>query len=224
MESGQQKTSIKPKRIRFSTSKILLAVLVISILVVASIYVLSRNNLTPQTTGKIITVDFDSGEPLLAEGQNLPLDQTVEGVTAYFSSTSDNSSGSAFSIQSYDTTFITLSQFSGKYIYDNKPTKDILEIKFSQPLKSISLTFATIEYQTGSSNILLAAYMDSADSTPVGSASASGTILNSLYPQGSLSFISNNQPFNVVRIVMSPQASIESTNFFVDDIKLSLFD
>jgi hypothetical protein len=199
------------------------AVFVVSILVVSFGYILSRTYLSPNTTEQIITFDFDSGDPILAESQNLPLNQTVEGITATFSSPSDTPTGSAFSIQSYDTTFIKLSQFTGKYIYDNKPTKDILEIKFSHSLKKISLTFATIEYQAGPSGVVLTAYMDSNDSAPVGQATASGTILNSLYPQGLLSFDSNGQQFNVVRIEMSPQASKESTNFFVDDIKLILF-
>ena len=221
MESEQKNESTKPRRNRFSTRKLLLTVGVVLILVVALGYVLSRNYLTPSSTELAVTFDFDTGSPLLAEGQNLPLNQTSDGITAYFSSSSDTVVGSSFSIQSYETTFITLSQFSGKYLYDNKPSRDTLEIKFSQQLKSISLTFTTIEYQTGPTDITLTAYMNSADTTPVGSTSARGTILTGLYPQGLLSFDSSGQPFNRVRIEISPEDSGETTNFFVDNIRVS---
>ncbi len=128
--------------------------------------------------------------------------------------------GSPFSVQRYETTFITLSQFSGKYLYDNKPSRDTLEIRFSQPLKGISLTFATYEYQIGPTDLTLTAYMNSADNPPVGSASARGTILTGLYPQGVLSFGSSDQQFNIVRIEISSEDSEETTNFFVDNIKV----
>jgi hypothetical protein len=225
MESEQKNESTKTRRNRFSTRKLLLAVGVVLVLVVASGYVLSRNYAAPPSTEPTVTFDFDDGDPLLAEGQNLPLNQTSDGITAYFSSPSDTVAASAFSIQDYETTFITLSQFSGKYLYDNKPSRDTLEIWFSQQLRSISLTFATVEYQTdptGPSDIILTAYANSADTTPVGSASVSGTVLTNLYPQGLLSFDSSGQPFNLVRIEMSSKGPGEATNFFVDNIRVKL--
>lgn len=190
------------------------------IFVVALAYVLSMNYLSPPSTELAVTFDFDTGDPILAVGQNTPFNQTSDGLTAYFSSSSDSIVGSPFSIQSYETTFITLSQFSGKYLYDNKPSRDTLEIRFSQQLKGISLTFATYEYQTGPTDITLTAYMNSADTLPVGSASAHGTILTGLYPQGILSFDSSGKPFNIVRIEISSEDSAETTNFFVDNIKV----
>ena len=165
--------------------------------------------------------DFDSGSPLLPEFRNTPFNQTSNDLTAYFSSPSD-SVAPAFSIQSHDTTFTELSEFSGKYLYDNKPSKDILEIRFDEELKSISLTFATVEYQTGPTIIKLTAYVNSVDTTPVGSASARGTVLTGLYPQGILSFDSGGQPFNIVRIEISSEGSGETTNFFVDNIRVNL--
>jgi hypothetical protein len=193
------------------------------ILVVTLAYVLSRNYSAPSSTEPAVTFDFDTGYPLLPEGQNLSFNQTSSEITAYFSSPSDTPSASAFSIQNYETTFIKLSQFSGKYLYDNKPSRDTLEIRFSRQLKSISLTFATVEYQTdqtGPTYIILTAYANSADTTPVGSASARGTFLTGLYPQGVLSFDSNDKPFNLVRIEMSSEGPGEATNFFVDNIKI----
>ncbi|MEM3881302.1 MAG: hypothetical protein QXD19_06110 [Candidatus Bathyarchaeia archaeon] len=80
----------------------------------------------------------------------------------YFASPSDTPSEPTFSIQSYETTLISLSEFSGKYLYDNKPSRDVLEIRFSQPLIGITLTFATVEYRTEASNITLTAYSTAA--------------------------------------------------------------
>ncbi len=220
MESEQKNESTKTKRNRFSTRYVLLAVGVVLIIVLSLAYVLSMNNLTPPPIELAVTFDFDTGSPSLAEGQNTPFNQTSDGITAYFSSSSDTLTGSPFSVQSYETTFITLTQFSGKYLYDNKPSRDTLEINFSQQLKGISLTFTTIEYQTGPTDITLTAYMNSVDTQPVGSVSAHGTILTGLYPQGILTFDSNSQPFNIVRIAISSEDSGETTNFFVDNIKV----
>jgi hypothetical protein len=227
MESERQNHDVEPRRRRFSARRLLLAAALTVILVVALAYVLTRNYSVPVvSTGRVVTFDFDTGSPVFLEGQNLPFNQTSDDVTAYFSSPSDNASASAFSIQSYETTFTKLSQFSGKYLYDNRlNSRDILEIRFNQELKTISLTFATVEYQTeqsGPTDIKLTAYVDSADTTPVGSASARGTVLTGLYPQGVLSFDSNGRPFNVVRIEMSSERSGEATNFFVDNIRVNL--
>ena len=220
MGSEQKNESTRMRRNRFSTRKLLLAVGGVFILVVALGYFLSRNFLAPPSTESAVTFDFDTGDSFLAEGQNTPFNQTSDGITAYFRSSSDSVAGSPFSIQRYETTFITLSQFSGKYLYDNKPSRDALEIGFSQQLNGISLTFATYEYQTGPTDITLTAYMNSADNPPVGSASARGTILTGLYPQGILSFDSSGKPFNMVRIEISSEDSGETTNFFVDNIKV----
>jgi hypothetical protein len=225
MESEQKNQPAAPKRSRFSTRKLVLAVAVALIVVVASAYVISRNLSAPVSTGRVVTFDFDSGYPVFLEGQNLPFNQTSDEVTAYFSSPSDVAEASAFSIQSYETTFTRLSQFSGRYVYDNRPTRDVLEIRFSQPLRSISLTFATVEYKsdpTGPTDITLTAYEGSADTAPVGTTLASGTVLSDLYPQGLLSYDSGGEPFNLVRIEMSSNGSGEATNFFVDNIRVNL--
>jgi VCBS repeat-containing protein len=124
-------------------------------------------------------------------------------VTAHFSSPSG---AGAYSIQS-QTTFpsIVLSQFSGNYLFDNDVFKSSLDITFNQSLDNISFTFATVEYHGGPvaepSNIQLTAYVNSTATTPVGSALARGTWPTSdTYPQGTLTFDSGGQPFNVVRI------------------------
>ena len=178
------------------------------------------NDVFPNRT----TFDFDTGSPSLIEGQNTPLDQTSNGLTASFSSPSD-SVNPAFSIQSYHTTFFELSQFSGRWLYDNKPSRDILDIKFSQQLTSINFTFATLEYHGGPStepsNITLVAYINSTDTPPIGSTAAHGTFSSALYPQGTLSFNSGGQPFNLVRIEI-PYTPLGTTDFFIDNVIVTM--
>jgi hypothetical protein len=208
------------KRIRLTKPLLVVAVTVL-VLVVSMAYFLS---LAPTTKPPpTITFDFDTGSPILAETQNTPLNQTSNGVTALFSSPSDIASP-AFSVQSYDTTFVRLPQFSGKWLYDNKPAMDSLDIMFSQQLTSITLTFATVEYhggpETQPSNITLTAYMNSINSTPVGLATTRGTFADSPYPQGTLSLNSGGQPFNLVRIEILYQGPEGAMDFFVDNITI----
>ena len=202
---------------RLSARRLLLIGIFVIILA-ALVYVASQPSDIPPSTKPTVTFDFDTGFPLLAETQNTPLNQTSNGITAYFSSPSDTSVAPAFSVQSYHTTFTKLSQFSGKYLYDNKPSRDSLDIMFSQQLTSITLTFATVEYNTEPSNIKLTAYRDSIGTSPVGSTTARGTYQNALYPQGVLSFNSGGQPFNLVRIEIPYQDPKAATGFFVDNV------
>lgn len=167
-----------------------------------------------------IIFDFDTGTPILAETSNTPLNQTSQGVTAFFSSPSDNANP-AFSIQSYDTTFVSLSKFSDKWLYDNQPSTESLDIVFNRELTSIKLTFATVEYHGGSgtkpSEIVLTAYKDGINTTPLGKASASGFFTSDPYPQGIISFDSK-QPFNMVCIELPFQGPNSAKDFFVDNI------
>jgi hypothetical protein len=122
-------------------------------ILIGTAYIVSRTYTTPVTNYTAV-FDFDSGYPLLAEKQNIPLNQTANGVTAYFSSRSEATDAPAFSIQSYDTTFTELSEFSGKYLYDNKPSRDSLVIIFSHELLKIDLTFAIVEHHVNPSKII----------------------------------------------------------------------
>jgi len=170
----------------------------------------------PYTT---ITYDFNNGQPALFEGQNTPLNQTSSGLTTYFSSPSDPA---AFSIQSYDTTFYILSQFSGNYLFDNKIVRDKLYISFSQPLTDISLTFATAEYYGAGhvdepSTMKVTAYSyKNGVLTIIGSNTAKGIVTNNTFPQGILSF-TTQQSFNFIEIEMLPQQP-GGTDFLIDNI------
>ena len=218
MEPEQKSRNLKTIRNYFSKTRLLLIVATVIALAIIIGYVLTQISIAPFSSEPAITFDFDNGFPLLVEKQNTPINQTVDIVTAYFSSPSDTITAPAFSIQSYDTTFLELSQFSGKYLYDNKPSRDILEIRFSKQLMRITLTFATVEYHKEPSNITLTAYMNSIDTVAVGSTTAHGTYQTSLFPQGTLSFNSGDQPFNLVRIEIPYQGPNGATNFFVDNI------
>src|SRR3989337_1707415 len=170
-----------------------------------------------------VVFDLDNGAPSLLVGQNLPFNQTMGDVTAYFSSPS----GSAFSIQSDGVTQFKLSQLSGKYLYDNSPLRDTLEIKFSHYLNNIALSFATIQYRGASgdepSNITLTAYDESTATTPVGSVIARGTWSSSgdSHPQGTITFNSGTQQFNLVKIELPYESQRGAVDFLVDNITVT---
>ena len=171
-----------------------------------------------------VSFDFDTGTPSLSMGQSIPFNQTSGEVTAYFSSPSGPA---AFSIQSDSTTFYKLSQFSGKYLYDNSPLRDTLEIKLSHYLNSITFSFATIEYRGSSgdepSNITLTAYVDSTATTPIGSAKARGTWPSGgdTHPQGTLNFNSGSQQFSLVKIELPYQSPRSAVDFLADNITVT---
>ena len=189
----------------------------VALLIVITLVGLSINSLLVSGQGTL-TFNFDNGSPTLSEGRSTPFSQTVGATTAYFSSPSDPA---AFSVQSYGTTFFRLSQFSGKYLYDNKPSRDILDIKFSALIVAVRLTFATIESNEGvatvPSKILLIAY---ANTNLVGSTTEYGSFSSDSYPQGTLS-LSSGQPFNWVRISVPAQTS-GTTDFLIDNITVTV--
>lgn len=174
----------------------------------------------PKPTTTTIIYDFTSGSPALLSGQSTPFAQTVGGVTANFSSPS---SPASFSVQNPDATFLRLSQFSGNYLNDNDILNNNLEIRFSRPLLSISLTFATIDYH-GPGNvdiptsIKITAYLNT-KGTALGSTTARGTFSNDSFPQGTLAFDSGGQPFDLVVIELIPQPR-GATYFLVDNITI----
>jgi uncharacterized protein (TIGR03437 family) len=166
------------------------------------------------------TFDLDNATPALTNGLNTPFDQTSAGVTAHFSSPS----GLAFSIQSDASTGFHLSQFSGHYIYDNNLNANALDISFSRPVTSISLKFATADFQQVEvpTTIQVTAYMNSATNPSVGSATAHGTyVVSDTMPMGTLSFTSAGQPFNLVRISI-PFQPLGASDFLVDNIRVVL--
>lgn len=177
---------------------------------------------TPTSTPTITVFNFDDGAPVLSNLQSTPFDQSAGGVTAHFSSTFDPA---AFSIQTHETTFYNLSQFSGKYLFQDNVFKTPVDIKFDKTITRISLTFATVDYHDpntngAASNIRLTAYMNSATTSPIGSATTQGTFTSDAYPEGTLSFSSSGTPFNFIEIDL-PFLPQGATNFLVDNISVT---
>jgi hypothetical protein len=166
-----------------------------------------------------VTFDFDTGVPVFSIGQNTPFDQVAGGVTAHFSSPTDP----AFSIQTDTSTGWHMSQFSGRYLYDNNLNPNVLNIKFSRPVTAITFTFATADFQQVEvpTTIQVTAYMDSKTTPPVGSASGHGTYATDTMPMGTLTLNTGTQAFNLVQIAIPPQP-LGATDFFVDNITVTL--
>ena len=189
-------------------------VIALTIVLAVVIYIASKPSQPTVTLPTKITFDFDTGAPPLASAQSTPFNQTQKGLTASFSSPSDPA---AFTIKSNDEESLKLSQFSGKYVYDNRPTRDILDVKFSDDIIVARFTFATIEQQSATitlpSDILVTAYKNN---NLVGSNKTYGRFSSDSYPQGMLIF-SAGMPFNWIRISM-PSQTTETTDFLVDNI------
>jgi hypothetical protein len=125
----------------------------------------------------LITFDLQT----VSVGAFTPLSQTVDGVTATFSSPTPF----AYSVQNDGTTLFKLSQLSGNYLNPNSALALELDIAFSQPVDSISVAFVTAEDHT--STLVLDAFLGA---SPVGSASAAGSRIpgDTQWPQGTVSF------------------------------------
>ena len=204
------------------SAKGLLLIGVLIVLVLSAVAIInSQIHSTTPVTRHTATFNFDTGYPPLTQTQTTPFNQTSTNITAYFSSPSDTASSPAFSITSQATTSFQLSQFSGQYLYDNKPSRDILDIKFSSEILDVRFTFATIEHQnqaiTVPSDILLTGY---ANTKLVGSLKASGSFSADSYPQGTISFYPG-LPFNWIRISLPSQTS-GTTDFLVDNIIVTI--
>jgi hypothetical protein len=68
----------------------------------------------------------------------------------------------------------------------------------------------------------LTAYVNSIDTSPVGSSTATGEYKIGIFPQGTISFDSGGEPFNIVMIEIPYQGRDSPTNFYIDNIKVTL--
>ena len=196
----------------------------LSATLVATLILVSIPSIASAATPFTANFDFDTCSPVLANGQNIPLNQTKGDVSAYFSSSSAYGPD-AFYVASYGTTFIKLGQLQGNYLYPKTNYRDSIDISFSAPCDSVSFTFATVEYHGGPStqpsNLTLTAYMDSTATTPIGTTKARGTWPTGDYwPQGTLTFQST-QPFNLVRIELPYQGANGASAFLIDNVTVS---
>lgn len=132
-----------------------------------------------------VLFDFDNA-PIHT---SLPIDLTVDGITAHFSAT-----GQGFSIQPADTMGFTPAGFAGLSVYPDSVFAADLQVAFSATLTNFSILYAPQELATDSSaRMRVTAYMNG---TPIGTntmtADPPGT-----WPSATLSF-SSAQPFNSV--------------------------
>jgi hypothetical protein len=130
-----------------------------------------------------VTFNFDTCRPQNLVYHSTPLDQTCSGVTAHFSSPHDGLQGGGYSVQNDGTTGWTLSLFSGNYLMPTGLDPGALDIRFSQPVYSISFLFATADFQQVEvpTTIQTDAYFNS---TLVGSIQAHGTYGSDTMPMG----------------------------------------
>ena len=210
-------SKVTPKPVRGAAS------VIAAVILIAALHIAITSTFAFAQTPFASSFDFDTGVPILSVFQGTPLNQTSGAVTAYFNSTSDPA---AFSVQSDSTTSYKLSQFSGKYLWDSKSSRDSLDIRFNVPLNNITFAFATIEFEGGPtsqpSNITLTAYMDSIATVPIGSMKARGTWPSGdTYPQGNLTFVSGSQQFNLVRIELLFQGVSAASDFLMDNITVA---
>jgi uncharacterized protein (TIGR03437 family) len=173
----------------------------------------------PATCQSTVTFDFDTGTPALTTGvSSIPFDQTSGWIVAHFSSPS----GPAFSIQSDASLTWKMSKFSGNYLYANNNNRNALDIRFSQPVTSITLAFATADFHQIEvpTTIQLTAFVDSTATTPVGLVPAHGTYSSDTMPMGTLSYNAGGKTFNLVEISI-PFQPLGATAFFVDNITVT---
>jgi hypothetical protein len=119
---------------------------------------------------------------------------------------------------------INSAKFSGLFLWPSTINRDCLDINFSQSITIISFVFKTAELHdpgpggTGSP-IRLTAYMNSlsnAVGTPV-TVNGIETIFDN-YPEGTLTFNSGGQPFNLVEIDLPYISAEGATGFIIDNI------
>lgn len=170
--------------------------------VVVSGWLASTGNAAPVTFG------FENSNL----GAFTPFSLTVNGVTASFSVRT----GPGYSVQNSGSVFVVLSRFSGNFLYPNLATVAPLTIGFSEPVDSISLTFATVE-QHNASSMFLNAYLGAAQ---VGSATGPGAfITGDTYPQGTVSF--SGTTFDRVELFVPLQGAEPAIAFMIDTIAVN---
>jgi hypothetical protein len=169
-----------------------------------------------------VMFDFDTGTPSHA-GNTLPINWTTDGLTASFTVGSGG-----FSIQTIGSMGLgtVLSLFSGQFLSsDANGSVDILDIKFSQPVSSLSFDFATDNHAPNEtpSDVQLTAYYNAVS---VGSTTARGAFsdtegsppYNSL-PMGTLSNYSPGTPFDEIKLQI--KAGGTAPGFLIDNLSVT---
>lgn len=188
-----------------------------SFFVCGSLLILAGVNSAASAATLTVPFTLDGSMPTLMIGQSTPLDQTVSGVTAHFSSPNDGTVG-AFSVQNSFSTGFRLSMFTGNYLYANTNFHYPLDIKFSRQIASVTLTFATTDYLASSdipADLKLTAYLGTTAGTPVGSVTRHADYGSDTYPSSTITFSAGGAPFDLIELIIPPNAA--GTNAFLVD-------
>jgi hypothetical protein len=163
---------------------------------------------------RCVAFDFDTAQPSVSPQIDItPFDQTALGLTASFVALPPNEN--SFSIQRDITSGFVMPHMYSNYLMCATIPDSILEIRLSQPVTSLRLTFATMEVTVTdpSTPVEMSAFLDS---NPVGSAVEQGVYGSDSLPVGTFS-LTPASPFNVVRLGIVP-GSGTALGFLVDNI------
>ncbi len=166
------------------------------------------------------TWNFDPPPSGTTVGSTVPFGYTSGGVTATFSSPNNI----AFNIENdlrlgAPPQGYTPASF-GNYLFDSTGTvaaNNLLDIKFSQFLTTITLDFATIDVDGNLSGIQLSAFSNLKTSLVGTTPLTEGTYGTTVWPYGPLTF-SSATPFNLVEITVPQGQASGTVRFLIDNI------
>lgn len=161
------------------------------------------------------TFDFDTAVPILSTGRNLPFTQTVGDLTAQYTAVNG-----AFSIQTDRSAGLTLSQFSGKYLYPNTLLGNAVRIQFYEELIEATVTFATTDHAPAALTpfTLLALEASALATNLVGSVTNVAVYGKDSFPQGKITFRSGSKVFNRLEFRLPTGAK---TTYFIDNVTVT---
>ncbi len=168
-----------------------------------------------------VMFDFDTGTPSHA-GNTLPINWTTDGLTASFTVGSGG-----FSIQTSGSMGpgFTLSLFFKKFLSsDANGPVDILDIKFSQPVSSLSFDFATDNHAPNEtpSDVQLTAYYNAGlvgFTTTRGAFSDPDLPPPNTLPMGTLSNYSPGTPFDEIKLQIKFGGT--APGFLIDNLSVT---
>ena len=160
------------------------------------------------------TFDFDTGLPALADGDPLPASQLSGGWSATFIASSGD-----FSVQSDASLTWNLTRLSGHYLLPIASPSG-LDVVFDRPVSSVSLSFATMDFQpfVTPSEARLTAWSDVNGTQWVGEATATGVVkIGDALPTGTLAL----QADGILRIRLDMPAQPSGvTDLAIDNISV----
>ncbi len=162
--------------------------------------------------------DFDKGMPALSVGQAVPFSQMVtsESGVGDFRAQFSSPWWSDWTIQTKASLGIDIHVLEGNFLWPRTANHKTLDLRFDRFMSSITLTFVTLDTPPVMSDMHMALYQDTTESTPVGDIVAQGTYGGYVkYPHGQMTFTTTGRPFDVVRLYLDAGAA---AGFAIDNI------